>query len=185
MRFRIAMAALFAGAALVIVSTLTRRAEAVESKSPAADPGAAIVRLEARLKELEARVPNQAVVMTHDAYHFANLWVAAGHRNWPLADFYLGEVRDNLKWAVRVHPVREGPAGEVNVAGIAESVDNTQLNALEEAIRRRQPKEFRRAYDETLTACAACHAAVGKPYLRPHRPASPEVQAIDFDRAAK
>src|SRR2546427_435745 len=113
MRFKIVIAALLAVAVVtdVGVTLSTRRAEAVEGKVPAADPGAAIAQLQARVNELEGRVPDQAIVMTHVAYHFTNLWFAARQHNWPLADFYLGEVRKDLKWAVRVRPVREGPAG--------------------------------------------------------------------------
>jgi len=140
--------------------------------------------LQARVNELEGRVPNQAIVMTHVAYHFTSLWFAAKHHNWPLADFYLGEVRDNLKWAARIHPVREGPAGEVNVAGIADAVDNTEFSKLAQAIHEKRSDAFVRAYDETLIACAACHQAIGKPYLRPQRPTSPEVRVIHFDEAA-
>jgi hypothetical protein len=118
--------------------------------------------------------------MTHVAYHFANLWFAGAQRNWPLADFYLGEVRSDLKWAARVHPVRQGPGGEVNVAGIAESVDNTQLTALAQAVHNGRADQFARAYDDTLRACYACHEAIGKPYLRPQRPIAPEAQIIQF-----
>jgi len=185
MRFQIGVT----GVLVVVVLTdvgltaLTRRAEAVEGKLPVADPGAALVQLQARVGELEGRVPNQAIVMTHVAYHFTNLWFAARRHDWPLAGFYLGEVRDNLKWAVRVHPVREGPAGEVDVAGIAEAVDNTEFSKLAQAIHEKRIDAFVRAYDETLTACTACHQAIGKPYLRPQRPTSPEVHIIPLDQA--
>ncbi len=187
MRFKIVTVSLFVVmvATVVGVTLLTRRAEAVEGKLPAADPGAAIIELQARVNQLEGLAPNQAIVMTHVAYHFTNLWFAARQHNWPLADFYLGEVRDNLKWAVRVHPVREGPAGEVNVAGIAEAVDNTEFSKLAQAIHEKRGDAFVRAYDETLTACAACHQAIGKPYLRPQRPTSPEVRIIHLDQAAR
>src|SRR5437660_10992138 len=104
MRSKIVIAALLAVAVVtdVGVTLSTRRAEAVEGKAPAVDPAAAIAQLQARVNELEGQVPDQAIVMTHVAYHFTNLWFAARQHNWPLADFYLGEVRDNLKWAARV-----------------------------------------------------------------------------------
>jgi hypothetical protein len=183
MRFKTSVFSLFvvAGFATIGFGMLTRRAEAVQRKPPAEDAAATIAQLEARLKQLEGLVPNQPTVMTHVAYHFTNLWFAAERQNWPLAEYYLGEVRSNLKWAVRVRPVRPGPSGEVNVAGIAEAVDNTELTELQKAIHGKQPKAFVRAYDETLMACAACHQAIGKPYLRPQRPGSPETQVINFD----
>src|SRR5437667_12603578 len=151
MRFKIVIAALLAVAVVtdVGVTLSTRRAEAVEGKVPAVDPGAPIAQLQARVNELEGRVPDQAIVMTHVAYHFTNLWFAARQHNWPLADFYLGGVRDNLKWAVRVHPVREGPAGEVNVAGIPEAMDNTEFSKLAHATHEKGSDAVCRAYDRT------------------------------------
>ena len=32
--------------------------------------------------------------------HFTNLWFAGKAENWPLADFYLGETKSHLRWAV-------------------------------------------------------------------------------------
>src|ERR1700737_2484842 len=119
-----------AGFAAIGFGALTRRAAAVQPSPPAANAEATIAQLEARVKHLEGLVPSQPTVMTHVAYHFTNLWFAGERRNWPLAEYYLGEVRSNLKWAVRVRPVRPGPSGDVNVAGIAEAVDNTELTEL-------------------------------------------------------
>lgn len=62
---------------------------------------AEVEKLKAEVNRLQGLVPDQAAVMTHVAYHFTNLWFAAKDENWPLADFYLGEVRNNVKWAVR------------------------------------------------------------------------------------
>src|SRR3989442_12707362 len=99
MRFKIVIAALVAVAVVtdVGVTLSTRRAAAVEGKVPAADPGAAIAQLQARGDELEGRVPDQAIVMTHGADHFTNLWVSARQQNWPLADFYPGRGPQDLK----------------------------------------------------------------------------------------
>jgi hypothetical protein len=190
LRFKVPILACILGAlaaAGFVADAVTRNARAQETASapPPADLAATIARLEAETKRLEALVPNQPTVMTHLAYHFTNLWFAAQRGNWPLAGYYLGEVRSNLKWAARIRPVRETPAGEVDVAGIAEAVDSTELAALAAAVEAKEPAGFARAYDDTITACYACHKAIGKPYLRPRRPASPEVQAINLDPAAR
>jgi hypothetical protein len=187
MRFKTPIFALLVagGFATIGFEALTRRASAVQRKPPAVDAEATIAQLEARVKQLEGLVPSQPTVMTHVAYHFTNLWFAAERKNWPLAQYYLGEVRSNLKWAVRVRPIRPGPSGDVDVAGIAEAVDNTELTELQKAIQGRQHKAFVQAYDEALVACAACHQAIGKSYLRPQRPGSPEVRVINFDSVGK
>ena len=189
-RFTVPVVACVLGALAAVgfvADGLTRnaRAQVTASTPPPADLAATIARLEAETKRLEALMPNQPTVMTHVAYHFTNLWFAAQRGNWPLAGYYLGEVRSNLKWAARIRPVRETPAGEVDVAGIADAVDGTELAALAAAVEAKDPARFARAYDDTITACYACHKAIGKPYLRPRRPVSPEVQAINLDPAAR
>src|ERR1044071_3460995 len=66
-----------------------------------------IQQLQEQIKSLQGLVPDQAAVMTHVAYHFSNLFFAIEQENWPLADFYLGEARNNVKWAVRAKPIRK------------------------------------------------------------------------------
>ena len=71
--------------------------------------------------------------MADVGYHFANLWVAADKQNWPLANYYLGETRSHLKWAVRIHAVRKTSTGaEVDLNGILEAVDNSFLAEVEQ-----------------------------------------------------
>ena len=149
-RFTVPVVACVLGALAAVgfvADGLTRnaRAQVTASTPPPADLAATIARLEAETKRLGALVPNQPTVMTHVAYHFTNLWFAAQRGNWPLAGYYLGEVRSNLKWAARIRPVRETPAGEVDVAGIAEAVDNTELAALAAAVEAKERPGFARA----------------------------------------
>src|SRR6266436_1689970 len=59
----------------------------------------------------EVTLPDQAHAMADVGYHFANLWFAAEKQNWPLANYYLGETRSHLGWAVRIHRVRKTSAG--------------------------------------------------------------------------
>src|SRR3954447_9366168 len=126
----------------IVLLAVVAAAAASGCKPRPADTVDRVARLQAEMKRLETLVPNQPTVMTHVAYHFTNLWFAAQRGNWPLAGYYLGEVRSNLKWAVRIRPVRETPAGEVDVAGIAEAVDNTQLAALSAAVEAKDPAGF-------------------------------------------
>ncbi len=74
--------------------------------APAAPAGTPTDELSARLKAIEDLIPDQAHIMADVADHFTNLWFAGKSENWPLADFYLGETRSHLHWAVRRIPVR-------------------------------------------------------------------------------
>jgi hypothetical protein len=146
-----------------------------------ADSTVDVAQLREQVKHLESIVPDQAAVMTKVGYHYTNLWFAVQHDNWPLADFYLGEVRNNLKWAVRAKPIRVVKVGTLDLNGIAEAIDNTQFAQLKQAIDAKQKDQFVQLYEQTLTACYACHQASEKPYLRPQKPTEPEVKIINFD----
>jgi hypothetical protein len=148
-------------------------------------PSAAL-ELRAEIKKLQEIVPDQAAVMTHVGYHWSNLWFALEQENWPLADFYLSETRNNIKWAVRTKPFRKSSAGlVVDLGAIAEALDNTQLKQLREAIAAKDRKRSVKLYDEAMVGCYACHKASEKLYLIPQRPSAPEVRVLNFDPRAK
>jgi len=160
-------------------------ADIVSHKQATAHQQAALDDLKAHIQKLEGLVPDQAAVMSHLAYHFANLWFALDQENWPLADFYLAEVRSNLKWAVRAKPIRKDAAGkDLNIVPIAEAIDNTQFTQLKKAIDARDKSQCVKLYEDTLGACYACHKTSDKPYLRPQIPKIPEVPVINFDPKA-
>jgi cytochrome c553 len=154
-------------------------------KREAADDQARIAALEAEVKALRGLVPDQAAVMEIQAYHFTNLWFAVDQENWPLAEFYLSETRQNLKWAVRVRPVRKDKNGaDVNIAGIAESLENGPFTQMREAIDARDKARAVKSYKDALAVCYACHEAASKPFLRPRIPAEPQVRLISFTPGA-
>jgi len=149
------------------------------------DPTGEIAALRAEIEQLKGKVPDQSHAMKDVGYHFANLWFAGQKRNWPLAKFYLDETRSHLKWAVRIIPVRKTKAGEVELRGILEAVDNTMLSELEKTIEKQDVKMFADTYKQTIEGCYSCHKASEKPYLRPQIPEQPEARIINFDPEAK
>src|SRR5206468_10065105 len=112
------------------------------------------------------------------------LWFAGQKQNWSLARFYLDETRSHLRWAVRIIPVRKTKAGDLELNGILEAVDNTLLSALQKTIEDRDAAKFIAAYKRTIEGCYSCHKAAEKPYLRLQVPDRPEVPVINFDPAA-
>ena len=120
--------------------------------------------------------------MSQLGYYFSNLWFAIDAENWPLADFYLHECRETLEWAVRIKPIREDNSGkEVNIAGIAEAVDNTQFTQMDEAIRAKDKARSIAVYRDTMVTCDSCHMASDKPFLRARIPDVPQATTIIFD----
>jgi hypothetical protein len=126
-------------------------------------------------------LPDQSHAMVDVGYHFANLWFAADKENWPLAKYYLEETRSHLSWAVRLHPVRTTRAGEVDLKGILQAIDNSFLTEIDSAITNKDTAKFKTAYRQTLEGCYACHKACEKPFLRPQIPNAPSVTVLNFD----
>lgn len=144
-------------------------------------PPREVEKLRAEIKRLQETAPDQAHAMISAAYHFNNLWFAAKAKNWPLAEFYWGETRSHLRWAVRVIPIRKDRAGrDVDLRAILEALENSPLKQLQEAIKEKDHGKVVAAYKFTLESCYACHKAVEKPYLRvqiPERQAEPLMNA--------
>ena len=173
-----------AGIVLLRTDSLAQSRPAAAS-SPAIDMNSEIAALKAEIEQLKGKVPDQSHAMKDVGYHFANVWFAGHKRNWPLAKFYLDETRSHLKWAVRIIPVRKTKAGDLDLRGILEAVDNSLLSELQKAILAEDVGKFTNVYKQTLEGCYACHKASEKPYLRPQSPEQPEARIINFDPQAK
>jgi hypothetical protein len=171
---------------LATVFALTAAASAgCDRSAPAVAPERSKEDLAARVQALEELFPSQSHMMADVGYHFTNLWFAGEHENWPLADFYLAETKSHLRWAVRRIPVRKDNQGrDINLTGILEAFENSQLTQLKQAVDRKDRAAFEAVYKESLTVCYSCHKASDKPYLRPQVPAEPETHVINFDPKA-
>jgi hypothetical protein len=144
-----------------------------------------ITALRAELETLKGKVPDQSHAMKDVGYHFANLWFAGQKKNWLLAKFYLDESRSHLKWAVRIIPVRKTKAGDLDLNGILQALDNTFLSQIQKSIDARDTEQFATAYKQTLEGCYSCHKAAEKPFIHPQIPEQPEARIINFDPEAK
>jgi hypothetical protein len=169
------------GAVIVLAANST----GCDAPAPAAVQSSAREELDARIKALEALIPDQAHIMADVGDHFTNLWFAGTAGNWPLADFYLNETKSHLRWAVRRIPIRKDNKGrDINLVNILEAFENSQLTQLKAVIDRKDEPGFQRVYKESLAVCYSCHKAADKPYLRPRLPSEPESPIINFDPKA-
>ena len=109
------------------------------------------------------------------SYHFTNLWFAGQQGNWPLAEFYFGETRSHLNWAVRLKPKRKDSQDrEIDLIALLQAVETTPLKRLSEALAAKDQGGFDKAYRAMIEqGCYTCHKASDKPYLRPQVPQSP------------
>jgi len=170
---------------VVLSVALTSVSSGCEQTLPAAVSQTPPENLAARVKALEDLVPSQSHLMADVGDHFTNLWFAGRAENWPLADFYLGETKSHLRWAVRRIPIRKDNRGQdVNLVNILEAFENSQLTQLKLAIDRKNRAGFETVYKESLTVCYSCHKAADKPYLRPQIPGEPASRIMNFDPRA-
>ncbi len=165
--------------------TLWRESPAASAGQPAPDAASSeVAALKAELGRVKTLLPDQSHAMKDVAYHFANLWFAGQHRNWPLAEFYWNETRSHLRWATRIIPVRKDPQGrEIHLPGLLAGIESASLEPIHAALKAQDQERFQAAYRLMLGSCFACHAAAGKPYLMLQVPAQPEVPIIRFEPA--
>jgi hypothetical protein len=163
---------------VIFVSGARRPAEA-RANAPAEDTV-----LQTDVAHLKDIVPPASHPMVDVGYHAANLWFAAQKKNWPLATYYWGETRNRLRWEVRLNPGPKGPAGVVDLKSTLEGIENGSLATLKQTIDKKDSKAFVTAYKGLLEDCYSCHMSVGRPYLRPMVPLTPQQPIINTDPAA-
>lgn len=141
--------------------------------------------LKAEIQAINDRLPDQAHAMQDVGGQFASLWYAEQQQHWELANFYWGETRSHLRWAVRIIPKRKDNAGRaVDLGAILQAMENGPLTQLQAAIKSKDKERFVAAYKLSLENCYACHKASDKPYLRPRIPTASETRIINPDPKA-
>lgn len=144
-----------------------------EKKSPDAQ-------LEARLKALEAGAPGVGTIMSGVQLHFAKLYFAGKAQNWPLAEFELHEVEENLDRAVALRPEEHG----TNLVGLNDGFKQTQLAALKVATQNKDWTAFQSAYTEAVGVCNGCHEETNRPFIVITVPAAPPVPNQQWESPA-
>src|SRR4030095_4563834 len=119
-----------------VVSVLAQNAASPVVVAPprTADLTNEIAQLRAEIEHLKGLVPDQAHAMQDVGYHFTGLWFAGRSQNWPLAQFYFGETRSHLRWAVRIIPVRKTKGGDLELKGILDAVERSMFSEIQKAI---------------------------------------------------
>jgi len=140
-----------------------------------------VAELKAEVDRLKGMVTDQSHVMADVSYHYSNLWFAGRAENWPLAQFYVDEVRSHLHWAVRVIPVRKDPKGvEIRLAEVLAPIETGNLETLRKSIAAKDKTRFEKSYRDMMDSCYACHVIVGKPYLQLQVPERPETPIVNM-----
>jgi hypothetical protein len=98
----------------------------------------------------DAATPRLGDIMNGILTRHAKLWYAGSLKNWPLAQFEIGKMRENFFDAARLY-------GNIPVDSIA--LVTRPLDAVDAAIAAKNPAAFTRAYGDLTTGCNACHQA--------------------------
>jgi hypothetical protein len=138
--------------------------------------------MQADLAHLKEIVPPNSHPMVDVAMFAANLWFAAQKKNWPLANYYLGEMRNRIRWEVHVNPGPKGTDGNpVDMQAIFDGIDNGSLTTLKKTIEVKDSKQFTTDYRRLLEDCYSCHKAANRPYLRLMVPVSGSQPIVNLD----
>lgn len=141
--------------------------------------------LVADVTHLRDITPPNSHPMVDVAMFAANLWFAGDKKNWPLANYYLGELRNRMRWEVRVNPSPKGADGNpVDMANIFDGIDKGSLTKLKAIIDKKDSKQFSPQYKMLLEDCYSCHKTAGRPYLRPMAPVSGAQPIVNLDPTA-
>jgi len=125
----------------------------------------------ARLKALEASAPGVGTLMSSVQLHFAKIYFAGKAQNWPLAEFELHELEENLDKAVALRPEENG----TNLIGLNDAFKKTQLAAMRAAAQQKDTAAFQFAYSEAISVCNGCHEETTRPFIVITVPTAPPV----------
>jgi hypothetical protein len=159
-----------------------RHSVLAQAQAPTGAPAEAAGAVASDIAHLKEVVLGQSHAMIDVGWHMANLWFAAKEGHWALAGFEVSEVRNRIRWTVRINPSVKGPDGNpVDPKGIFDGIDTSALPALEKTVDAKDAAAFESAYRGMIESCYSCHKAAGQPYLRPIVPQAPPQSIINYD----
>jgi hypothetical protein len=139
----------------------------------------------ADVQHLKDITPPMSHPMVDVAFNATNLWFAAEKKNWPLANYFLGETRNRMRWETNLNPGPKGTDGNpVDMKSTFDGIDKGSLTMLKADIEKKDSKAFEDDYKHMLEDCYSCHKAANRPYLRPQIPTAPAQTIINTDPTA-
>jgi hypothetical protein len=124
----------------------------------------------------KAYIPGLEVFMTFIQGEHAKLWYAGRARNWPLAGYALGEIKEVMSDVQDQVPTFK----DLPLADMLDAVITGEIARLEKAIEAKDPKAFAAGFDKLTGACNACHQATGNGFVRIQRPKRATFPNQDF-----
>lgn len=161
-------------AAFAITLPLMTFAQTPATPAPAAAPAAKPA--EAPKAPAKAYVPGLEQFMNVILMEHNKLWFAAKARNWPLAEYELGEIKEVMGDVQDIVPVFKN----LPLADMLDAVITKEIVDLEKAIAAKDYKKFVVGYDKLNAACNACHEGTENGFVVIKRPTRPAFTNQDY-----
>jgi hypothetical protein len=124
----------------------------------------------------KAYVPGLEQFMNVILIEHNKLWFAAKARNWALADYELGEIKEIMGDVQDLVPTFKN----LPLADMLDAVVTKEIAALEKSIEAKDYKGFTAGYDKLTKACNACHQGTENGFVVIKRPTQPAFTNQDY-----
>ena len=124
----------------------------------------------------KAYVPGLEQFMNVILIEHNKLWFAAKARNWSLAEYELGEIKEIMGDVQDLVPTFKN----LPLADMLDAVITKEIVALEKAIQAKDYKGFTAGYDKLTQACNACHKGTENGFVVIKRPTQPAFTNQDY-----
>ena len=124
----------------------------------------------------KAYVPGLEQFMNVILMEHNKLWFAARERNWPLAAYELGEIKEIMGDVQELVPTFKS----LPLADMLDAVITKEIVTLEKAIEAKDFKAFAAGYDKFTAACNACHQGTENGFIVIKRPTQPAFTNQDY-----
>jgi hypothetical protein len=117
----------------------------------------------------KAYVPGLEQFMNVILIEHNKLWFAGSARNWPLAAYGIGEIKEVMSDVQDHVPTFKS----LPLADMIDAVITKEIADLEKAIEAKDFKAFAAGYDKLTAACNACHQGTENGFIVIQRPSRP------------
>jgi len=168
---------LIAVALAALLLPLAFLAQAQTPPAAPATPPSAPANPENRPVTTNAYVPGLEQFMNVILTEHNKLWFAAKARNWPLAEYELGEIKEVMGDVQDTVPTFKN----LPLADMIDAVITKEIVELEKAIAAKNFKQFAAGYDKLNAACNACHQGTENGFVVIKRPTRPAFTNQDYE----
>jgi cytochrome c553 len=122
-------------------------------------------------RQMEDLRPGLGEIMLGIQQHHAKLYYAGSAANWELADYELGEIRENLDDAQKLHP--QFKEVKEPLTQLIPAMTKPSLRAVAASIQHKSRTEFAESFQALTVSCNQCHQAAGHAFVVIQRPTLP------------